>query len=232
MALMLFCLQPAMAGRPANVTPGELALLPMYCPDTQGFNYGDAVTNTSPRAPYWVSRLGQGFWAVHHHCWALVKVRRAMLPGTAPEIRKGLLEEAVDDYYYVVRNTPPNFLLLPDVFMKIGDTHMLQGQIALASEAYAKSRALKADFWPVYIQWARALNDTGNRKAALAHLEEGMRASPATKELQGLYTQWGGNAQAFLASIPVKLPGSAASASAEAPPADIAPGGRSTPTKP
>lgn len=209
--LMLGSHGTVQAGKPPNVTPGELALLPKYCPDTMGFNYGDSSYNTSPRAPYWVARLGLGFWAVHHHCWALIKVRRAMLPATPPEMRSATLSDAIDDFYYVVKNTPPDFLLLPDVFMKIGDTHVLQGQVVLAGEAYARSRSLKPTFWPVYIPWAKQLEKSGNRKGALLHLEEGMRASPAALELQAMYKTLGGNPEAFLASLPAAVATPAAS---------------------
>ena len=206
----------ATAQKPPNVTPGEIALLPKYCPDTQGFDYGDAYYNTSPRAGYWVAQVGKGFWALHHHCWGLVKARRAMMPGTPPEIRKGRLEAAIADYVYVVEHTPPNFVLLPDVFMKIGDTYVLLDNLARAGEAYATARSLKPDFWPVYIQWAAVLDKVGRRKAALDHLEEGIRYNRSAGELLSLYRRLGGNADAFLATLP-RPAATAASAPATAP---------------
>jgi hypothetical protein len=61
----------ASAQHPENITDGELALVPTFCRDAGGIRYGQAHdANRSPRAAYWVSLMGDGFWAMHHYCWA------------------------------------------------------------------------------------------------------------------------------------------------------------------
>lgn len=193
---------PALGQTPPNVTAGELALLPAYCPDTQGFHYGDATSNTSPRAGYWLSKMGPAFWAVHHHCWGLIKVRRATAPGVAPPIRTGLLKAAIGDYQYVVRHSDRSFVLLPDIYLKMGEAYLLLGDIANAATAFTEARQLRPDFWPAYAGWAEALYKSGNRAGALIHLEEGMRHSPNARELQQQYQRYGGDAKKFLAQLP------------------------------
>jgi hypothetical protein len=77
--LLVFSVLPGLsiANKPANITPAEMALLPSYCRDTQGFGYGDAYYNTSPNAPKWVAMMGKDFWHMHHYCWALINIRRS-----------------------------------------------------------------------------------------------------------------------------------------------------------
>ena len=45
----------AQAQRPPDTSEGEIAMLPKYCVDTMGFGYGDAYTNTSPKAGVWLT---------------------------------------------------------------------------------------------------------------------------------------------------------------------------------
>src|SRR5579864_6167854 len=49
----------------AKPTPDEWRLLPIYCPDTQGFKYG---AHQGPNAEKWVAMMGETFWALHHYC--------------------------------------------------------------------------------------------------------------------------------------------------------------------
>jgi tetratricopeptide (TPR) repeat protein len=202
--------------KPTDVTVGEMALLPEYCPDTMGFNYGDASYNTSPRAPYWVGVMGPSFWAVHHHCWALIRVQRALAPGVKPEIREGLLRGAIADYQYVVAKSKPGFVLLPEVYLRIGEAFLLLGAPAAAQEAFAKSREEKPAYWPPYVRWADALAKLGVKDQARAHLEEGLRIMPDEPALIEAYRKLGGNPKAFVRALPRPAAPRASAASASA----------------
>lgn len=208
---------PAHAGMP-TLTPGEMAMLPTYCPDTQGFGYGDASFNTSPRAGRWVGLMGKSFWHMHHHCLGIYKVRRAALPGIPAHVRKGYLESAVDEFNYVIENVTPNFVMLPEVFRMRGDTQLKLGRLADANESYAIARRHKPDYAPAYTNWADELARTGLKKNALAVLEDGLRAAPNAKELRASYAKLGGNVEAFVKSLPPAPPrAEAASAPASGP---------------
>ena len=114
-----------LAGKPDNVTDAEMALLPRYCPDTFGFKYGDAYTNTSPNAPKWVGMMGKGFWAMHHYCWALINLARAQKPMVPANLRQAMREYAIGDMQYVIENTAPDFIMLPEIYTKIGEVQLL-----------------------------------------------------------------------------------------------------------
>ena len=208
---------------PENMTPGEIALLPPYCAVRLDADMGQryrGLQNMTPNVAHFVGLMGDSFWHIHHYCWAQIRVNRVIAGRMSPVIRHGTLLGAIADYEYVVNNSKPNFVMLPEVFLKIGDTHVLMKNYPKASEAFAKSRSLKPDFWPPYSHWANALELTVSKKAALAHLEEGMRAAPKAAALQAQYKRLGGDPVAFLKSLP---PPPAASQPAEAETAPAAP---------
>lgn len=207
---------PAHAQKPQNVTPGEMALLPEYCPDTQGFKYGDAYHNTSPRAAHWVGLMGQTFWHNHHYCWALIKKHRAMQAGLTDQQRNGLLGNAVADLEYVIRYATPDFPLLPEVQYRVGEYQLLLDNPAAARDAFEATVRLKPDYWPAYVAWAEALDRLRLRRDALHYLERGLRVSPNVPELRDAYRRMGGNPAAFVASLPAPETNAAASAASGA----------------
>lgn len=192
----------ACAQKPPNITPGEIALLPEYCPDTQGFKYGDVYFNTSPRAKYWVGLMGPSFWAHHHYCWGLIKMRRATAAGVAPVLREGGLKAAIADYEYVINNSTPDFIMLPEVYLRMGEAYLLLNDYGAASDAYAHARRKKPGYWPAYVQWAEVLVKVGKKQEALSLLEECLRLTPSEPALRAPYQRMGGNPDAFLRTLP------------------------------
>lgn len=212
--LALLASLPAAASKPANITQGEVALLPPYCIDTMGFGYGDAYHNTSPRAGHWVAMLGaKSFWSLHHYCWALVDLRRAKLPAQKMEVRRGTLERAYGNCVYVLEHGARDLILLPEIYTRMGEISLLLGNIGAASEAYGRARELKPDYWPAYSQWASVLIKTGQKAAALELVRAGLAQAPDAEALREQYRQLGGNPAEFARAA---APAAAASAPAEA----------------
>lgn len=216
---------PAAASKPANITQGEVALLPPYCIDTMGFGYGDAYHNTSPRAGRWVAMLGaKSFWSLHHYCWALVDLRRAKLPGQKPEVRRGTLERAYGNCVYVLEHGARDLILLPEIYTRMGEISLLLGNIGAAAEAYERARTLKPDYWPAYSQWADVLIKSGQKAAALELVRAGLSQAPDAEELRAQYRQLGGNPGEFArpASPPAAASAPTEAASAPAQPSSPA----------
>jgi tetratricopeptide (TPR) repeat protein len=172
---------------PPNITAGEIALLPEYCKDVQGFGYGDAYHNTSPRAGYWVGLMGKSFWALHHQCWALIREHRSRAAGLSRQDRDAHIQGAVGDYGYVVANSEKDFILLPEIFTQMGEAHVLLGNIGAALDAFTAARRRKTDYWPPYVAWARVLMKSGKRQEALNHVEYVMKLAPTDVELKRQY---------------------------------------------
>ena len=183
----------AQAGKPDNVTEAEMALLPPYCPDTQTFKYGDALSNPSPNAPKWVGLMGKGFWTMHHYCWALLNLARAQKPSMPENIRDATRHYAIEDMKFVLQNTEPDFILLPEIYTKIGDVELALRRPAEANVAFAKARSLKPSYWPAYLNWAEYLRRTGEKAKAREMVEEGLSYSPDAKALRRLLTDLGGD---------------------------------------
>ena len=176
----------ARADRPVGWTPGELALLPNYCPDTQGFAHTRTGEHRSPRADYWVGLMGETFWSLHHYCWGLMNLRRAQQARLPPQARDHLIGTVIQDYHFVLRNADDGFVLLPEVLTRLGEAHLLLGQHGAANAAFLRARAVKPDYWPPYVAWANkqmemGLTD-GARETMTAALEH-MPAEPRVQEL-------------------------------------------------
>jgi tetratricopeptide (TPR) repeat protein len=210
----------AMAQRPQNVTPGELSLLPNYCVDTQGFNYGDQYFNTSPKAAYWVGLMGPSFWHHHHYCWGLIKMQRARRPGATANAREAGFTGAIGDFDYVIRNATSDFVMLPEVYLRMGDAFLELGDTAQALNSYAGATERKPDYWPAYINAAKVYERVGLKKQALTRLADGLRAAPQEPNLQQAYKRLGGDLTALLKTIPAPTqaqPGASAPAAGTAP---------------
>ncbi len=183
----------AVAGKPTNVTDAEMSLLPQYCPDTYGFKYGDAYYNTSPNAPKWVALMGKGFWAMHHYCWALINLNRAQKPSVPASVRQATREYAVDDMRYVIENTTADFVLLPEIYSRAGETLLDLKRVAEAQDAFDRARSLKPDYWPPYYHWGDYLRQNGKIAEARQVVEQGLSYSPDAKPLRTLFTLLGGD---------------------------------------
>jgi hypothetical protein len=175
-----------------DVTDAEMKLLPRYCPDTMGFKYGDQFSNTSPRAAYWVSLMGPSFWAMHHYCWGQITMNRSHKAGVTASRRRAMWESARGDFGYVINNSPPNFIMLPEIYTRVGEVELLLAHVNQANEAFARARELKPDYWPAYSHWAEFLMSSGRRPEALKVVTAGLEHSPDAKVLLELYRVLGG----------------------------------------
>lgn len=193
---ILFCIlvMPGIssANKPEDVTQAEMKLIPAYCADTMGFNYGGAYSDTSPRAGHWVSLMGKSFWHMHHYCWGQINLMRARKAGIPAQTRQSMLESVSGDYQYVIKNSPPDFIMLPEISTRVGDVELLLSHPEKANEAFSRARQLKPDYWPAYSHWAEYLISIGRRPEALKLITSGLEHSPNAKVLLDLYRTLGG----------------------------------------
>lgn len=204
---------PAWCGKPDNITDDEIALLPPYCADANTIRYGDATYRTSPNAGKWVAMMGHGFWAIHHYCWALINLMRVEKPSVPISVQNWTREAALGDLTYVLQNTPDDFVLLPEIYTKIGDLKAALKQPRAAAEAYAAAWTRKRDYWPAYYHWAEYLRVNGHKQEARQVVEEGLSYAPDAKPLISLLRDMGGDPTRIVR----RQPTSSTSAAAEAP---------------
>lgn len=187
----LFLGAPTANAFPATDT--EMALIPGYCKDTQGFGYGDATTNPSPRSGHWVSLMGKTFWHMHHYCRGLIKRNRAMKAGMRIEERRELIRSALGEYEYVLSNNKEaDFILLPEIYTRVGEANILISNPSAAEQAFAKARQIKPDYWPAYSHWAEYLIQKDKRAEAKQLVKSGLEQAPNAKVLIDQYRLLGG----------------------------------------
>ena len=201
-----------------GITPGELALTPDFCQDVQTMN-GWSKARPSPRTAHWISVMGENFWHMHHFCWAMIGLHRAQVAGLSPMNRQWLIKQAIDDYRYVIINSTSDFVLLPEIYTRMGDAQLLMGDAGGAYVSFMRAREIKPDYWPPYLRWADVLVKANKRAEARQLIEEGLRRAPDSKPLLDKYASLGGDAQAIrtLKKSPVPADESPSSPRAESP---------------
>ncbi len=157
-----------------------MARLPQYCTDR---NERNVPENPTPAQAPWVAKMGSAFWAIHHYCWALINANRAEAAGLSPQLRRHLYRWAINDSYYVIKVAAPDFVLLPEIFLRVGQYHVALAEPVEAQDAFNKSRELKPDYWPAYQQLANLNLSLGRRQAAIEVLKEGLERIPGQPAL-------------------------------------------------
>lgn len=185
-ALLLACglAQAQSMGDPKwrGYTKGEWALMPEWCIDSQDGPYGSPegaeYMNKSPRARKWVGLMGTDFWHMHHYCRALRDMQRARSATISKRDRDFVLVRAVTDFEYVLNTCQPTMVLMPEVYLKFGDLHMMRNDPGSAALAYAQARKLKPDYWPAYDRWINVLIDLKKWDTARELAREGLALMP------------------------------------------------------
>jgi len=221
-ALLLACVAiSATAAKPENVTEGETALLPPYCVDTEWWKGGPRYSNhMSPRAPYWESLMGDGFYWMHHYCAALVDLRRSQmfLPGS--DKKRYLLQAVKMEITFTIAQVSKKFVLLPEMYTRLGEAEIQLSDIGGAYDALSRAREIKPDYWPAYSTWAEVLIRLKKKAEAKKLVREGLEYSPDSKVLLDQYKSLGGDPKEIQ---PVKKPGPAIDATESTEPAPAAP---------
>ena len=63
----------------------------------------------------------------------------------------GLLGHAIGEISYVVRHSPPSFVLLPELLTKRAELRIRRGELMQAAPDLNRAITLKPDYWPAYV---------------------------------------------------------------------------------
>lgn len=111
--LAALCLTHAAASAqqfPHMPTPLEIAAMPEYCQAKMGTN--------AALSDKWRLRMGPDrYMHLHHYCHGLNAMNR-LLVATDARTRRGILQRAIGEFDYVIRNWPPDFALAADAKSK------------------------------------------------------------------------------------------------------------------
>jgi tetratricopeptide (TPR) repeat protein len=190
---------------PRIPTPGELTLLPPYCPHTQiiSTRYGrkQSPSRHDAQTKPFVDLYGKDFWHLHHYCFGLTRALRAERLASREKREQGL-ELSIGEYQYVMRNVGPNSIILPELHMQKGISLIKLKRGAEAVLELKKAIQLNPRFVRPYIELSNYYADSGEKELALQTLEDGLKVSPDTAGLQRRYAELGGTKTFSKAEVP------------------------------
>ena len=162
--------------------------------------------------------MGYGFWSLHHYCWALVSLDRLHASSLSGQMRNFAIHQIVSEYYYVLNNSPPDFILRPEVLVRMGEAELLRENYGEAYDAFFKARQLKPDYWPAFSKWAAVLVKAKKNNDARKLVEEGLMHSPESTVLQEMLLKLGGDPSKIKPRVSASAPVPASTAFSAAKP--------------
>ena len=156
----------------------EQKLLPRYCQDKFG------AKKDRSKAIKWSRKFGGAWQHLHHYCAGLNFINRANRSWDDKENKKFNLNRARTNFEYMVNHTDKSFVLLTDVYYRLGEVYKMRNNFSEASKQYSKSIELN----PKYVKPYRGLSDiyikSGQFDKAIEILEAGLKKKPKSKSLK------------------------------------------------
>jgi hypothetical protein len=174
---------------PYQADPREVALVPRYCIYTQLFRERVPGGNNPSEVSRWTSLMGPIFHDMHHYCAGLMRVNRALLLSFGN--RKMNLEASIVEFDYVITRAPADFVLLPEVLTKKGESLLLLERATEGATALLRAIEAKSDYWPPYAALSDYFKRFKNVSMAREWLEKGLAASPDARALKQRLTELG-----------------------------------------
>ena len=121
---------------------------------------------------------------MHHYCWGLEDMNRALYFSTSKQDREHQLNQAVSEFDYVIARVAPDFALLPEILTRRGENLLRLGNGPRAMLDLNRAIELKPDHWPPYAALSDYYKTLGDVRSAREWAEKGLSAAPGTKALQ------------------------------------------------
>jgi len=155
-------------------TPKDYLLLPPYCK-------ARASSYKTPNFQKWQKRLGKGFTDTHHYCAALHTLRLSQkVKGTSKRLMLITVTKEID---YMESHVKPGYILFPHIYTTRAEAYIQLKQFVKAFEYFQKAIDTNPKFTKPYALLADFYLSTGNKKNARATLEDGLKHSPQSRQL-------------------------------------------------
>lgn len=161
----------------------ELPLLPSYCTCK--------LRSDDPRwrrkCYKWQDKFraygarGRDVVHIHHYCSGLLMLRRVQR-GVGE--RSALLKKAERQFNYMITHSSPKFILMPEIYSKMGMTQIMLEQSIKAMEYFKRAISLKNNYVPAYLQLIDLYVRSQNINGAISTAKMGLKYSPNSKQLQ------------------------------------------------
>lgn len=182
--LALATLVPLSAPAQQYYEPQQIAMLPPYCKHTQGYRYRIKGGDDPAEIQRWSAILGPTFHAMHHYCRGLVAVNRALYFERTERERQHEWAKSIGEFDYVIRSATPDFVLLPEIYTKKGESLVKMGRGLNAVPEFLRAIEAKPDYWPPYAYLGDLYKKAGDTTKAREWLEKGLAQSPDAKQLK------------------------------------------------
>lgn len=159
----------------------EIVALPEYC--QQSLHSGQA---TEQFRAHWGSALGPTFQHIHHYCFGMAFLSRALHFGLTRSQRQFNLERAVEEIEYVVRHAEPGFVLMPELLSRQGVALTQLKRYAAAEGKFQEAIAVEPNYWPAYRGLAEMYIDMKQPGRAREILQKGIPIVSDPRALQRL----------------------------------------------
>jgi tetratricopeptide (TPR) repeat protein len=161
----------------------EMRTLPEYCRYTQDFRAKVPGGNNPDEIERWTRSMGPMFNNMHHYCWGLMDVNRAVLLSNTREERAHWLSNSINEFNYVLRGAPPDFALLPEIHTRKGESLILLDRSEEGVLEFQRAIAIQADYALAYAAMSDFYKETGALGKAREWLKKGLSAAPNAKAL-------------------------------------------------
>ena len=115
----------------------------------------------------------------------MLRLKRAGLSKPDTEM---LTSRAINEFEYIISTCKSTMPLMPEVYLKKGEMHVMRKELPAASQAFETARKLKPDYWPAYDRWVAVLTELKQYDRARALAQEGLGFAPNQPNLQARLT--------------------------------------------
>lgn len=175
---------PGYPPRAEDFDPREIAMLPRYCIYSQMFRERIPGGNDPALIARWYEYMGPTYHHIHHYCLGLMKANRGLVLARDADARRFYLENSIIEFEYVITKAEDNFVLMPEMLTKKGESLVLLGRGPLGVLQFERAIEVKSDYSPAYAQLSDYYKASGDAKKAREVLESGLARAPDAKGLQ------------------------------------------------
>lgn len=181
-------LSTPLAATDLSFQPNEVEMLrmPAYC---------QVKWRSPPSSPEWKGwrdRIGSNYLDIHHYCAGLNYVNRYWAAKNKKD-RSYYLENAMNNFDYMVRAEKPDFALRSELYSSRGEVFKLQGRTGEAERDFRHAIELDPKLTRPYLQLIDLYEGRKQRKQALEVAKLGVRHNPDSKAMQRRYLELGGS---------------------------------------
>jgi tetratricopeptide (TPR) repeat protein len=184
-AATLVCIHAVAVDFSFTPNPAEMTRMPPYCQAKFTLKQG------SPEWNAWRDRIGSNFIDLHHYCAGLNFANRYW-SATNSKDRGFYLQNAMNNFNYMVRAAKPDFVLGAQLYSDRGEVFKLMGKRGEAAKDFDQAISINPRIVKPYLQLADLYVADKSAKRALETVTEGLRHIPDSTALQRRYLELGG----------------------------------------